>query len=219
MTVRQPEAMKDLTMVNCTANRGVERGDLSPTRHHASTASAQRRGYTLIELLMIIALLGLSATLLIPYMMGRSSLETQSVVRMIIADLHFAQHDALAHQEYRRVHFFDDGTGYALVRIDNLNETFDPNTADYLYHPASYSGTLDRYIVNFANDPRFTEISISDASFDGGAQFITYDELGGTIAANGEPGTGGQITVTSPEATFRINVSPFTGKLTVERLN
>lgn len=174
-------------------------------------------GYTLLELLTIVALLGLSASLLIPYMVGRTSLETQALVRMIIADLHFAQHDALAHQEYRRVQFFEDGSGYAVIRVASLDETFDPDTADYLYHAASPGAELDRYVVDLNNDKRFTDISITTANFDGGNRFITYDEMGGTINSNGQPGGLGQITVTSPEATYDIVVSPFTGKLTVSR--
>jgi type II secretory pathway pseudopilin PulG len=183
-----------------------------------SSVRKRPRAYTLIELLMIVALLGLAATLLIPYMTGRTSLETQAVVRMIVADLHFAQYDALAHQEYRRVYFFDDGSGYALIRINSLTEAFNPDTADYLYHATSPGAALDRYIVDLANDDRFSDVTISAANIDGGNRFITYDELGGTIAPTGEPGNGGTITITSPEATFRIIVSPFTGKLTVERV-
>jgi type II secretory pathway pseudopilin PulG len=178
-----------------------------------------RAGYTLIELLMIVALLGLAASLLIPYMVGRTSLEAQAVVRMIIADLHFAQHDALAHQEYRRVYFFDDGSGYALISIGARNEPFAPNTADYLFHTGSPGANLDRYIVDLSNDTRFSDVTITTANFDGGNRFITYDEMGGTIAPTGEPGGFGVITITSPEATYQISVSPFTGKLTVERIS
>ena len=45
------------------------------------------------------------------------TLALQSAVRLLIADISFAQSDALAHQEYRRVHFYDDGRGWCVVRI------------------------------------------------------------------------------------------------------
>jgi len=198
-----------------TAHAGASSGSCASAASGRSSRSG--RGYTLIELLMIVALLGLAGSLLIPYMVGRTSLETQSVVRMIVADLHFAQHDALAHQEYRRVHFFEDGSGYALIRVASLDESFDPDTADYLYHPASPGATLDRYLVDLSSDDRFSDVAITTADFDSGNRFITYDEMGGTVAPNGEPGGFGTITVTSPEATYHIYVSPFTGKLTVDR--
>lgn len=186
--------------------------------HRPGTAVPRHaRGYTLIEMLIIVALLGLAGSLLVPYMVGRTSLETQTLVRMIIADLHFAQHDALAHQEYRRVYFFDDGSGYAVIRIGSLNETFDPDTADYLYHAMSPGAVLDRYVVDLSNDKRFTDVSITTANFDGSNRFITFDEMGGTVSPTGEPGGLGQITVTSPESTYHISVSPFTGKMTVAK--
>ena len=44
---------------------------------------------------------------------------------------------------------------------------------------------------------------------------ITYDLLGGTIRTDGTPGIGGSIVLTFKDSTYRITVSPFTGKLTV----
>ncbi len=182
----------------------------------------RRSGYTLIELLLVISLLGLAGSLLVPYMVGRSSLETQAAVRMIIVDLNFAQSDALANQEFRRVHFFADGSGYCIVRVTqgDFDEQFDPDTADYLYDPLGRAGIAHQYIVNFNEDRRFEGVSVGEVSIDGGNRYISYDQLGGTVRSGGSvPGTGGHIIVTSDEATYRINVSPFTGKLTVERID
>jgi prepilin-type N-terminal cleavage/methylation domain-containing protein len=163
------------------------------------------RGYTLIELLIVVALLGLAASLLIPYLTGRTSLETQAAVRMIIADMTFAQSDAMAHQEMRRVQFIGDAsgyTGYCILKISEstFNSSFNPETADYLSDPTTNSGN---WIVDF----------------DGGKDYITFDLLGGTLLDSTSPGTGGSLIVTSPEATYRINIAPFTGKLTVEKVD
>src|SRR4051812_28020872 len=78
-----------------------------------------RSAYTLIELLIVIAIMGISGALLIPNMVNRDSMNVQSAVRLIIGDLSFAQSDALAHQELRRVHFYDDGRGYCLIRLSS----------------------------------------------------------------------------------------------------
>ena len=69
------------------------------------------RGYTLIELIFVVALLGLATAMLVPYLVNQNSMTVQAAVRRVIADLSFAQSDALAHQEYRRVHFYADGRG------------------------------------------------------------------------------------------------------------
>ncbi len=175
------------------------------------------RGYTLIELLIVVALLGLASAVVVPYLNDRGDLELQGAVRLIIADISFAQFDALAHQEYRRVQFFDDGTGYAIVRVtdSDFNDTFDPDTADYITDPMA--GGDQRYVVDFT-DGRWGDIQVSSVSIDGGSRFTTFDSLGGTVISGGAPGTGGNITVESEGVQYLINIAPFTGKLTVSKV-
>jgi type II secretory pathway pseudopilin PulG len=171
--------------------------------------------------MIVIGLLGLAASLLIPHMVGRSSLQTQAAVRLIIADLSFAQSDAMAHQELRRVHFYDDGRGYCIIRVlGAFDEPFDEdNDAQYIHDPIGGPGTLGRYIVDFTADSRFAGVTITAVTIDGGQRHITYDSMGGTVAGGGAaPGIGGAIIVSSDEATYRINIAPFTGKLTVDKL-
>ena len=81
-----------------------------------------RRSYTLIEILIVVTILGLAATMVVPRIAGRDRLTLQAAVRTLIADMGFAQSDALAQQEYRRLVFIDpdsDGwsTEYAIVRV------------------------------------------------------------------------------------------------------
>ncbi len=182
--------------------------------HHRQ--SRHRCGYTLIELLIVVGLLGLAASVLIPYMVGRSGLETQSAVRHVIADISFAQADAISHQEYRRVYFFEDGRGYCIIRVgSNFDAEFDPDTADYVYDPL---GQLGKYIVDFAADKRYEHVSIQSANFDNNQRYLTFDQTGGTVMTGGTPGTGGSIIVHSDEVSYRIDVEPFTGQMRVTRL-
>lgn len=182
--------------------------------------SCRRRGYTLIELLMIVAILGLASSLLIPQLANRDSMEVQGAVRQIIADMSFAQSDALAHQEYRRVHFYDDGSGYCIYRVtnDTFGDPFEDDEVDYIFDPLADSGEQGYYIVRFGTTDRFELVSISVVSIDGGNPHITYDELGGTVSDLNTPGTGGSITVNGGDFSYRIDISAFTGKLTVTEL-
>ena len=175
------------------------------------------RGYTLIELILVMGILALAAALLVPHLVDRDSLAVQSAVRLIIADLSFAQSDALANQEYRRIQFYADGRGYCLYRVTDADfaDPFDPGMVDYLLDPLHAQRD---YIVDFTEGSRFEGISISAVNIDGGTRQITYDALGGTVVAVGTPGTGGQITVSSPSGSYRIDIAPFTGKLTVIKL-
>lgn len=175
-----------------------------------------RRGYTLIEILIVVALLGLASALLIPNMVGGDSLNAQAAVRLIISDLTFAQHDALAYQGHRKVYFYEDGTGYCITRVteSTYGLEFDEDTADYISDPLSSGGL---YIVDFTADDRFDNITL-EASIDGGGRELIFDPLGGTIRSGGLPGIGGTITVTAGDFSYQITVSPFTGKLTVQEL-
>jgi prepilin-type N-terminal cleavage/methylation domain-containing protein len=184
---------------------------------------ASFRGYTLIELLIALAILGLSSILLIPHLVGRDIMKGESAVRQLIGDLSFAQSDALARQEIRRVHFYDDGSGYCLTRINQsqIANAFDPDNADYIIDPLNRPGALGRYIVNYVTDRRWEGVSLSAVEIDGAGRDLHYDELGGTVRAGGAsglPGTGGTIQLSCGAENYEITVAPFTGKLTVRKL-
>lgn len=185
---------------------------------HARSLPYRRSAYTLLELLIVIAVLGLAGALVVPHLVGRESMNVQAAVRMIISDLSFAQSDALAHQEYRRVYFYDDGHGYCIVRVTDadFDDDFDAASADYIDDPLTSGGTVSQYIVDFAANDRFEGVTIQSIDIDSGERAITYDQIGGTVRSGGNPGLGGTIVVSSPEDTYTIHVAPFTGKLTVD---
>ena len=186
------------------------------------------RSYTLIELIMVMAVLALAAALLVPNFIGSDSMRVQAAVRLFIADLSFAQSDALANQEFRRVVFYDDGSGYCIIVVGAGETTpadLDDPGVNYVYDPL---GTMGRYIIDFTVDDRFEGVSISAATIDNidladGCQpcpEITYDLMGGTVLALSEstPGLGGSVTMSYKGASYRIDIAPFTGKLTVTEL-
>ncbi|MFM7260532.1 MAG: Tfp pilus assembly protein FimT/FimU [bacterium] len=181
---------------------------------------AFHRAYTLIEVLIVVAILGLAAAILIPSMSGRGDFDTQAAVRALISDISFAQSDALANQGFRRIHFYDEGNGWCLLKLDEdqLGEPFDPATADYVADPLKGGARGGAYAVDFAQDDRFASVRIEGISIDGGRRQITFDELGGTVTNGGLPGTGGSLILRSPDAAYRLDLSPVTGKVRVTRL-
>lgn len=179
-----------------------------------------RRGYTLIEVLIVVTILGLAGALLVPYLSSKGDFDTQAAVRTLIADISFAQSDALANQGFRRIHFFEDGSGWALVRVteDQLSEAYDPSTADYVYDPLARNSERGAYVVDLRDRQQFSSVRVYAASIDSGKRALTFDELGGTIGLGGIPGTGGYIILTSPQASYRLDIAPVTGKIRVTRL-
>ena len=182
------------------------------------------RSYTLIELIMVMAVLALAAALLVPNIAGSDSMKLQAAVRLLIADLSFAQSDALANQEFRRVVFYDDGSGYCLIEVLGAETTpadLDDPGVNYVYDPL---GMMGRYIIDFATDNRFEGVFFSAATIDGidlnARPEITYDLMGGTVLSNSAslPGTGGSVTLSYKDSSYEIDIAPFTGKLTVTEL-
>ncbi|MBL1218016.1 MAG: hypothetical protein D8M59_11040 [Planctomycetes bacterium] len=162
-------------------------------------------------MLILVALLGIAATMLIPSMSNVASFETEGAVRRLVADLSFAQSDAMAQQTPRRVWFESSGTGYRL-----LSSPFDYDT-DVLYDPLAL-GTDGQYIVDYSNDDRWRNITVTDVSIDGGETYITYDEIGSPIAPDGTAGRGGTCRIVGEDETWEVQIAPFTGRVSATRI-
>jgi type II secretory pathway pseudopilin PulG len=182
------------------------------------------RSYTLIELIMVMTVLALAAALLVPNIVGSDTMRAQAAVRLLIADLSFAQSDALANQEYRRVVFYADGSGYCIIEVAGAETTpadLDDPGVNYIYDPL---GTMGRYIIDFSTDNRFEGVLFSAATIDGidlaDRPEVTYDLMGGTVLSDSAslPGTGGSVTLSYKDSSYQIDIAPFTGKLTVTEL-
>ena len=198
----------------------VEEGTTVHMRSNHPIPRALRKGYTLIEVLIVVAILGLAGALLVPYLSSKGDFDTQAAVRTLIADITFAQSDALANQGFRRVHFYEDGSGWCLVRIpeEDLSEPFDPAAADYVYDPLARNAERGAYIVDLRDRQQFSMVRVHSVSLDGGQRSLTFDELGGTVGAGGIPGTGGTIVLKSPQAIYQLDIAAVTGKVRVTRL-
>jgi prepilin-type N-terminal cleavage/methylation domain-containing protein len=183
--------------------------------------AAHRRGYTLVELILVIAVLGLAGALVAARRGDRGDFDTQALVRKLVADATFAQMDALANQEFRRIEFLQDPDtgeflGWCIVRLDEteLGLPYDPSTARHVRDSLSGSGE-QRFLV--AEDGRFAGARVSSPAFDGGRPFLTFDELGGTVTPNLQPGTGGQVAIEGRTSGYVVRVAPVTGKITIVR--
>lgn len=172
-----------------------------------------RRAYTLVELLVVILILGILGTMVVPTVSGSNVLRTQAAVRAIVADITFAQSDALSYQSSRAVMFDETENRYTLIEVNG--STLDAD-ADALYDP---QGPDQRYRVDL-DDLDFGGAVIENVSFNGGSDLI-FDELGGPTPAAGDTSlsTGGSLEVRGPQAAYRINVAPFTGRVTVQQIN
>jgi len=181
---------------------------LYPTKHNkhrqalGSPGSRGRSGYTLVEVLIIVAILGIAAAIVVPQMLAAGTLGVQAAARIIIADILFAQNDAIAKQRTRKVVFNPTNESYSLT-----DENDAVLTANWK------SGDANNYIVDFINDSRFQGVVIVSADFGGGAtkETLEFDDLGGPL-------NGGTVEIEFQGERYRITVASFTGRVTVELL-
>lgn len=177
------------------------------------TSMNSPRGYTLIEVLVVVVILGIAGALVAPSLGQAGVLRIQSAVRMIVSDITFAQMDALGYQEQRAIVFDLDQNLYTLIQVNG--STIDADN-DALY---DLKGPDQRYRI-FLNEEVYGGTVIESVNFDGNNTLI-FDEMGGPVAA---PGTstlsdGGSIVLAGPMSRWRINVAAFTGRVTVTRLD
>ena len=140
---------------------------------------ARRRGYTLLELLLVVTILGIAAAMLVPSLVGRDTYSIEATLRQLVADVTFAQSDALAGQGYRRVQFLwenaegDEGcknprrwTGWSVYRVDGPGHAGPDPDGPEDYVSAEYDGPTFEggdgaipparpLIVDLSADPRF----------------------------------------------------------------
>ncbi|MBL8763861.1 MAG: prepilin-type N-terminal cleavage/methylation domain-containing protein [Phycisphaerae bacterium] len=171
---------------------------------------AIRHGYTLIEVLVVVVVLGIAGALVIPSMGSTGILRVQAAVRSVVSDIVFCQADAVAFQE-RRAIVFDSATTYRLVQVPGSVIDIEHNT---LYDPSRPSGL---YVVD-VSDPRYGDARINSALFDS-HNYLVFDEQGAPLGDLGTntAGSGGTVTITGSEQTFDVTVDAFTGRVSVQR--
>jgi prepilin-type N-terminal cleavage/methylation domain-containing protein len=185
-------------------------------------------GYTLVEMLVGIGILSIAGMILVPNLVDRGTFAIQAAARSIVSDIVFAQSDALANQEYRRFQFIESPegqsgyVGYCVLRVspESFSYPYDPNSADYVSDPLGTIGNNGRYIIDFSQDDRFEGVVIESVDLDSGLAYTTFDEYGGSVSSSGGvPGIGGTIDLVSQGSRYRVTVSAFTAKTTVEVLS
>jgi|TARA_B100000959_G_scaffold286307_1_gene364403 type II secretory pathway pseudopilin PulG len=176
-----------------------------------------RRGWTLIELLTTVAILVVSSYVLIPYATSGDSSSGQSATRMVVTEILAAQMDAVATQGYRRIHFFEDGSGWCVEKLDSIQlaDSFDFATANFADDIIESQGQGQQSIIRFTEDDRFSSITISKIQFDGEYLDVIFDPTGGIVASDGSPSTGGSVELWSGKFHWKIQMAPLTGKVTV----
>ena len=175
-------------------------------------AARARRGYTLLEILVVVTVMGIAGAMVIPSMDQAGVLRTQGAVRSVVSDIMFAQGDAVAAQQARAVIFDTATNSYRVCAV--LGSTIDIDN-DVLF---DHYGGGNRYIVDL-DHAEFGTTFMTGATFDGTGNVLVFDEMGAPVIAVGEstPSSGGNVTIRGQFHDFDIRVESFTGRITTTR--
>ena len=184
-------------------------------RQRNSHNSVGARGaYTLVELLLVILIMGIAGALVIPQTSQAHVLRIHAAVRTLVADISYAQTDALAYQQRRAVIFDTDANTYTVAEVTVSSG------GDVTYTPLFLAGGPNgNHVVDF-DGGSFDGAALRAADFDGDAILI-FDEIGAPVldAASDTSAGLGTIYIEGPMSVFQIEVLPYTGQVRVTEVD
>jgi prepilin-type N-terminal cleavage/methylation domain-containing protein len=173
----------------------------------ARKARATRGGFTLVEILCVVVILGIASAIILPQIGSRSDLIASSGARVLMADLIYAQNRAISLQ---KPHF---------VRFSNQTYTVsDTTTMTAITHPV----TKNPYTLTFniKNTP-LESVQLNGVGFGGTSTVLRFDEMGSPYSYDIGTGTStplgaaGTIEIQSGNCKLTISVEPYTGETSV----
>jgi len=157
-------------------------------------------GFTLVELLIVIILLGIAAGLALPMLGDSKQLQLREAARLLAADIELTQNESIAH-----------GNDPRLIKFDTANN-------QYWIAPASAPGTPITDLVR--QEPLLVSFGTGRAS---GLSLVTIqsvnldgdDELRFDAYGLPDQTTTASVTLAAGAATLTVQVAPGSGEVTI----
>jgi prepilin-type N-terminal cleavage/methylation domain-containing protein len=170
--------------------------------HRKTKLRLIRRGFTLIELMVVIVILAIAAAVVVPMASSAGSMQLRAAANMVAADLEYAKSMAISRGQMYSVVFYKTTETYQVV---------DQQTGIVIPHPVKKGFN---YIVDFRSDGRLSQVDIADVSFDLSSGVI-FDYLGSPYNGGGAPLNNGVVTLQAGGVTKTVRVEPVTGFITI----
>jgi prepilin-type N-terminal cleavage/methylation domain-containing protein len=155
-----------------------------------STPAAQPRAFTLVELVLVVAVIGILSAIAMPrYSASIHNFRAGSAARRIAADIAMAQAQARAASTARTINFDQANSRYGITGIKGLDGA------------ASY-------VVNLKDAPY--QCAITGLALANAGTSIAFDGYG-------VPSTSGTIVIAAGSMTRTVTVSAASGRVTVSR--
>jgi len=164
-----------------------------------------RRGFTLVEILIVVAVILIASMLALPMLSSAGDMQVRSAANMVMADLEYAKSMAIT-----------KGQNYSVV-FDATNESYEivDQNGNTIAHPVKKGFS---YVISFSSDGRLDKVDVTTVDFDPGSNTtITFDYLGSPYSGSGtaSPLSSAQIILQADTTTMTIQVEPVTGYVSI----
>lgn len=177
----------------------------SASPRHRVTTSSSRHGFTLIEILCVVVILGIASAVILPEMSSRNDQRVASAARTLMADLLYAQSRSIAYQTRHYVQF-NTATNSWQVMVDSGGAP-----GSIITHPVNGIP----YVDSVGTGP-LTNVAISSVSFDGNTT-ISFDQMGVPYSWSAAGGNvaliSGSVVFTAGTNNMTVSVSPYSGEI------
>jgi prepilin-type N-terminal cleavage/methylation domain-containing protein len=156
-----------------------------------------RRGFTLIEVVMVIVIVGILTAIAIPRFQAFYAVKLDGAAKKLISDIRYVQQIAISNHTSTRIVFDSAAERYRA-------EEESPRGSNFWRAISSpfMSGSM---ITDFTNDPQYAGVNITGPSF-GSSSTLMFDW-------RGQPVSGGEVTLSYRDNTRRIEVVATTGQV------
>ena len=160
----------------------------------------RRFGFSFIEILIVVTILGIVTSLVIPTVSNTDVTRVRSAAQMLLADLQYAQIESIAHG--------DDGR---VVVFNSTTNTYHIGTASAPDTPIDYPAGGGPYSTQYGSGRAYHLEGVTINGFSLGGD----NELGFGIYGQLDQTTPATITLGAGANTITISLDPPTGEITV----
>jgi len=155
------------------------------------------RGFTLVELLTVVIVIGIAAALAVPMFSQTADSRLRGAGSMLVADAGFAQVESISH-----------GDDLRLMVFDNAGDTYHIASVSDTATPITNPITKQPYLVDYSNAAAnsLQGVTIDSYALDGD------DELGFTVYGSLDQTTDATITLECDGMTLTVTIDAETGE-------
>jgi type II secretion system protein H len=182
-------------------------------------AARRPAGFTLVEILAVVLILGIASAIIAPQIGSRNDLKVRAAARVLMADLMYAQNMAISQQKWMYVKFDAANERYQLM------DAAGTSTDNVITHPVNKDAFITR--LGPGGNPRLSDVRIQSAVFNGISttyqpEFtLAFDELGVPYVYcydqnNTNDMLDGTVVLEAGQNTIRVTVERDTGEIRVQ---